>query len=260
MVIDTHCHLTDPVVGDPRDAQRVSLAHDVWGIIAVGGDAESNAATLALAAASPKAVWPCLGFHPERDLSDAELDTVEKQVHEHHARIVALGEIGLPWYSLEDADDAADRMTRGHARLDRLLALAAHYDLAVSLHAPHGAAVSALQALQRHRIERAVFHWHKAPEEVTRAIVGAGYMVSVTPEVVYRERDRELVELVPLDALLVESDAPWPYGGEFAGAPSGPWVAARVAEEVAKIKREPVEDTMFRLSTNACRLFDLMWV
>ena len=100
-------------------------------------------------------------------------------------------------------------MTRGRAWLDRMLALAARYDLAVVLHAPHGAAVGALEALGRHGIERAVFHWHKAPAEVTRAIVDAGYFVSVTPEVVYRERDRDLVERVPLESLLVESDAPW---------------------------------------------------
>ncbi len=107
-----------------------------------------------------------------------------------------------------------------------MLALAARYDLAVVLHAPHGAAVGALEALKRHGIERAVFHWHKAPAEVTRAIVDAGYFVSVTPEVVYRERDRDLVELVPLESLLVESDAPWQYGGEFTSLPSGPWLAA----------------------------------
>jgi TatD DNase family protein len=89
--------------------------------------------------------------------------------------------------------------------------------------------------------------------------VDAGYFVSVTPEVVYRDRDRELVELVPLESLLVETDAPWPYRGEFEGLASGPWLAARVAEEVAKLKRLPVEDVMFRLSTNTCRLFDLVW-
>jgi TatD DNase family protein len=177
----------------------------------------------------------------------------------HHTRIVAVGEIGLPWYSLEGASDAASLMTRGHARLERLLAVAARYDLAVALHAPHGAAVGAFEALKRHRIERAVFHWHKAPAEVTRAIVDAGYFISVTPEVVYRERDRELVEQVPIGSLLVESDAPWKYGGEFADGPSGPWVAARVAEEVAKLKRLPVEDTMNELSSNTCRLFDLVW-
>jgi Tat protein secretion system quality control protein TatD with DNase activity len=41
--------------------------------------------------------------------------------------------------------------------------------------------------------------------------------------------------------------------------PSGPWLAARVAEEVAKIKRLPVEETMHRLASNTCALFDLVW-
>ena len=40
---------------------------------------------------------------------------------------------------------------------------------------------------------------------------------------------------------------------------SGPWLASRAAEEVAKLKQLPVEDVMFRLSTNACQLFDLVW-
>ena len=78
---------------------------------------------------------------------------------------------------------------------------------------------------------------------MTRAILDAGYLVSVTPEVVYRERDRELVEAVPLESLLVESDGPWPYGGEFEGMASGPWLVSRVAEEVAKIKRLPVDES-----------------
>jgi len=108
-------------------------------------------------------------------------------------------------------------------------------------------------------VERAVFHWHKAPPDVTSEIVEAGYLVSVTPEVVYRERDRELVEQVPLGSLLVETDAPWRFGGEFEGLSSGPWLAARVAEEVAKLKRLPVDDVMFQLSTNTSRLFDLAW-
>src|SRR2546429_3620674 len=59
-----------------------------------------------------------------------------------------------------------------YTTLFRSLALAGRYDLAVALHAPHGAAAGALQALKRHGIERAVFHWHKAPPDVTRDIVG----------------------------------------------------------------------------------------
>ncbi|MBI4635358.1 MAG: TatD family hydrolase [Candidatus Rokubacteria bacterium] len=260
MIIDSHCHLHDAAFADVRETLREALAHDVWGVVAVGCDPETNSRTLAAAATVPKAVWACLGFHPDwAHLTDGDLDRVEAQLAEHHPRIVALGEIGLPWYSLEGRADAPARMTRGRARLDRLLGLAARWDLPVVLHAPHGAAQGALDALRRQGIERAVFHWHKAPPEVTRAIVEAGYFVSVTPEVVYRDRDRELVQSVPLDSLLVESDAPWAYRGEFEGFTSGPWLASRVAEEVAKIKQLPVEDVMFRLSTNACRLFDLVW-
>src|SRR2546427_4664842 len=260
MVIDSHCHLHDPAFGDVRDTLRAALFQDVYGVIAVGCDPTTNIQTLVATTAAPKGVWGCLGFQPDwTQLTDEALDVVEEQLRAHHSRLVGLGEVGLPWYSLAEAPDAAALMTRGRARLDRLLGLAARYDLAVALHAPHGAAVGALEALKRHGIERAVFHWHKAPPDVTRDIVEAGYFVSVGPEVVYRERDRELATSVPLDSLLVESDAPWKYSGEFEGLDSGPWFAARVAEELAKIKQLPVADVMFRLSTNACRLFDLVW-
>jgi TatD DNase family protein len=260
MIVDTHCHLHDPAFTDLRGTLTLAIEHDVWGVVAVGGDPESNRRTLEAALASGKAVWPALGFHPEWvRLSDEDLSRVEEQVAAHHSRIVAVGEVGLPWYCLEGAPDAAALMARGRQRLARLLRLARRFDLPVSLHAPHGAAQGALEALRAAGIERAVFHWHKAPPGVTRAIVDAGYFVSVTPEVVYRERDRELVEAVPLDALLVESDGPWRYAGEFEGMSSGPWLAARVAEEVAKIKRLPVDETMQRLSANACGLFDLAW-
>ncbi len=261
MVIDSHCHLHDPAYADLGETLRVALAHDVWGIVAIGCDPASNARILAAAAAAPKSVWACLGFHPDwTHLTDEDLDQVEAQITRHHSRLAGLGEIGLPWYSLEGAPDPATLMTRGRARLDRLLGWAARWDLPVALHAPHGAAIGALEALQAHGIERAVFHWHKAPDDVTRSIVEAGFFVSVTPEVVYRDRDRELVARIPLDALLVESDAPWKYRGEFEGLPSGPWFASRVAEEIAKIKQLPVEDVMHQLSTNACRLFHLVWM
>jgi TatD DNase family protein len=260
MIIDSHCHVHDAVFADVRATVNRALTCDVWGVVAVGCDPPSNAQTLEAATHVPKAVWPAFGFHPDRvELTDEDLDEVEQQVRDHHAHLAAIGEIGLPWYSLDGARDVPDRMVRGHERLGRLLRLAGRFDLPVVLHAPHGAAIAAFQALKRHGVDCAVFHWHKAPDDVTRAIVDAGYFVSVTPEVVYRERDRALVTSVPLESLLVESDAPWPYDGEFVGLPSGPWLVARVAEEVAKLKQLPVDDVMFQLSSNACRLFDLQW-
>lgn len=260
MIVDTHCHLHDPAFADLEGALARAFQHDVWGVVAVGCDVTSNLRTWQASRGRSKSVWPAMGLHPEwTRLGEADLEAVEAQVAAHHAGLVALGEVGLPWYALEGRPDAALLMDRSRYRLARLLRLAARFDLAVVLHAPHGAAAPAFEALQAAGIERAVFHWHKAPPAVTRAIVEAGYLVSVGPEVVYRERDRQLVEAVPLDALLVESDGPWPYRGEFEGTLSGPWLVARVAEEVAKLKRLPVDEAMHRLSVNACRLFHLPW-
>jgi TatD DNase family protein len=260
MIVDTHCHLHDPAFADVRATVSRAAVSAVWGIVAVGCDPDTNERTLDIARKAPRAISAAIGFHPDRiELTDEDLEQVEGQVAEHYARIVALGEVGLPWYSLPGAADAASLMARGRRRLERLLGLAARWDLPVVLHAPHDTALTALEALSRHGVDRAVFHWHKAPEDVTRRIVDAGYFVSVTPEVVYRERDRALVAQVPLDSLVVESDGPWAYRGEFEGLASGPWLAARVAEEVAKLKQMPVDDVVHELTANACRLFDLPW-
>ncbi|MGH7386328.1 MAG: TatD family hydrolase, partial [Candidatus Rokuibacteriota bacterium] len=233
--------------------------HNVWGVVAVGCDQATNERTLQAAVENPKAVWPALGFHPEWKLTGQDLEAVESQIRANHARLIAIGEVGLPWYGLGAVADADQVRREARERLERMTALAVRFDLPVILHAPHGAAADALAVLKRRGAERAVFHWHKASPEVTREIVDAGYLVSVTPDVVYRDRDRDLVERVPIESLLVESDAPWQYQGEFENVTSGPWLVARVAEEVAKIKRVPVDEAIYQLGVNTCRVFDIVW-
>jgi len=259
MIIDSHCHLHDPAFADVRGTVIRATEHNVWGAVAVGCDLATNERTMKAAAENTKAVWPAFGFHPEWKLTRLDLEVVEAQIHANHTRLVAVGEVGLPWYGLAAAADADAVRREARERLERLVDLACRYDLPVILHAPHGAATDALAILKRRSVERAVFHWHKASSEVTREIVDAGYLVSVTPDLVYRDRDRQMVEGVPIESLLVESDAPWQYQGEFENVTSGPWLVARVAEEVAKIKRLPVDEAVYQLTVNTCRVFDIVW-
>src|SRR5436309_13601694 len=101
MIIDSHCHLHDPAFADLKETLRLSMAHDVWGAIAVGCDPETNAQTLEAAAAAPKAVWPCLGFHPDRTVLTVEdLVRVVAQIVAHHSRVLGIVELGLPRESL----------------------------------------------------------------------------------------------------------------------------------------------------------------
>src|SRR5438128_12443747 len=100
MIIDSHCHLHDPAFADLKETLRLSMAHDVWGAIAVGCDPETNAPTLEAAAAAPKAVWPCLGFHTDRTgLTDEDLERVEAPIVPHHPPLVGIGDRAVAWYS-----------------------------------------------------------------------------------------------------------------------------------------------------------------
>jgi TatD DNase family protein len=250
---DTHCHLADPAFTDPRAILERAGRVGVSRVVAVGGDLASNGAVLELAGRHPE-VLPALGCHPERlDLTDADLDAVEAQVIAHRTWLVALGEIGLPWYSLEGRADTAVLAARGRERLGRFLALAKRLDLPVSLHAPHGAAADALELVARTDAGPVVFHWHKAEPAVTERVVAGGHFVGVTPEVVYRERDRALVREVPLTRLLLESDGPWPYRGE----PGEPAMLARSAASIAELLRMPPDEVIATLAENARRCFRL---
>jgi len=255
MLIDAHIHLGDPAYRHLADVIRRARGNGVACAVAVGSDAESNARVLELARDHPDFVWPCLGLHPERRASDADLCAIASQVRRYRDGIVGLGEVGLPYYSLRDAQDPVALQRAAEARLRMLAELAAELDLALVLHAPHEAAGAALGLLRAAGVARAMFHWHKAAPEVTAAICAAGYCVSVTPEVCYRERDRDLVRAAPPDRLLIETDGPWPYRGPFEGRPTEPAMLFRVAADVAALWGCSPDEAATRLTATAEALF-----
>ncbi len=254
--IDTHCHLDAPNYADLAAVCRQSEQAGVTVTVAAGAGLDSNQRILGLQQQQPAHVWAALGLHPERpEASWDEVEAVLAQLRSHRGRVVALGEVGLPHYALLDGSMTAEQARRHEALLHALVKGAVALSLPVVLHAPHAAADKALAIARRYEPSGVVFHWHKGSPETTAAICEAGYFVSVTPEVCYRERDRELVRATPLRNLLLESDGPWPYGGEFAGQSTTPAVVARLAVEVARLKGVSLEEVRELTWENAQRLF-----
>lgn len=255
MLVDAHIHLDDPVYRHLAAVIRRAREHGVACVAAVGSDAESNRRVLRLAEDHPDFVWPCLGLHPERRATEDDLREVAGQLRRHRDAILGIGEVGLPYYSLRDMEAPAASQRAGEACLRVLAELAALLDLAMVLHAPHEAAGAALGILAAAGVRRAMFHWHKATPEVTAAICEAGYYVSVTPEVCYHERDRDLVRRVPRERLLIETDGPWRFRGPFEGQATEPAMLPRVAAEVAALWACPLAEAAARLTANAETLF-----
>ena len=154
MIIDSHCHLHDPAFADVRGSRLRARPSTTSGASSRSAAiAPTNERTLGRRRRNAKAVWPALGFHPELASSTRDdLEAVEAQVH---AQSLAPGRARRDRAAVVLASRAPPTpprcMTRGRARLERLLELAARYDLPVVLHAPHGAAVDALRGAQAPR-------------------------------------------------------------------------------------------------------------
>jgi TatD DNase family protein len=256
-LIDTHIHLTSPRYTDlPGLVVRAQQA-GVAGVVAAAVDEASSYQILSMCDAFPAFVHGGLGVHPERSVADDETARVIALIRRERTRLVAIAEVGLPWYTIRERPDREALIAVGEPRLQRFLQVARELDLAVVLHAPHDTAAHALALLRAECIERAVFHWHKASPEVTRAIVEEGYYISVTPETCYRQRDQDLVDTVPMSSLVIETDGPWPYNGEFEGRPTEPAFLGRIVDTIATIKGVAPEGVAEIVTANTRRLFRL---
>lgn len=167
--------------------------------------------------------------------------------------ICAIGEVGLPWYG-ERANDAGV-LDAAKVTLARFAHAAAALDLPMILHAPHARAAEALAIICEAGVRRAVFHWHKSDEQTTRAILNAGYFISLTPEVAYRARDQDLARMLPATRILVETDGPWPYGGQFAGRLTEPAMIKEVVVAIAHLRCTTFEEIAAATTANARALF-----
>ena len=255
-MIDSHIHLDADQYADVVTLIKRARDAGVKAVVAPGTTPASNRRVMALAADHPDFVHAAIGFHPERfELTDDDLEATLAMARTHRDRICAIGEVGLPWYGA--AAHRENVVARGREILGRFAMLASELDLALILHCPHRTAGDALTIIKAAKVRRAVFHWHKSDEATTRAILDAGYFVSLTPEVVYRDRDQELAALVPLSRMTVETDGPWPYGGPFEGKATEPNFIPDVISAIARLRGHSFDSIAEALAANAKTLFGI---
>lgn len=254
-MIDTHIHFDSPQYHDHAAICARAAQRGVQALIVPGVSPSSNLAVARLAATFP-IVHAAAGLHPELPaIEEKDLDSLLATVRQHRSAICAIGEIGFPYYG--PAASIPERHVLTRLIMERCASLAAELDLAVILHAPHQTAAPALRILRKAGVRRAVFHWHKSSEVTTKAIIDAGFFVSLTPEVVSRGRDRELARLAPLDQIVVETDGPYPYECSFPGMLTEPWMVSAAIDAIAEIKGKARDEIAAATSRNARRLFAL---
>ncbi|CAM4251277.1 TatD family hydrolase [Paenibacillus tarimensis] len=246
--IDAHIHL-DAYGDEERDGLlQHAAAAGLEAVVAVSMNPESCRITRQLALANPGQVMPAYGYHPEQAVPDEEqIERLTGWIRRLHqaGEPFAIGEVGLPYYRRTEAEAAGGIFDEGPylQLLERFISLAAELDRPVVLHAVYEDAAKACDLLERYGIRKAHFHWFKGPAETVERMAAAGYYVSITPDVRYEAEIQELVRHYPLTQLMVETDGPWPFEGQYAGRRTSPAMAADVVAEIAALKGQPLPET-----------------
>jgi TatD DNase family protein len=253
--IDTHCHFDFPPFVDAAEASIAQAAQaGVERIIVPSVDA-SRFARVSQLAQQHAALYAALGLHPIQIAvhQDTHLDQLAECLDAPDAKRVALGEIGLDLYM---DDPQFDKQTR---LLDGQLKLAKRYDLPVILHSRRTHDQLALH-LRRHDLpRRGVVHGFAGSLQQAQRFIQLGYAIGVGGTITYERasKTRNTIAALPLDSLLLETDAPdMPLNG-YQGEPNRPERARLVFEVLCQLRHESPDVIADALWQNSLRVFHL---
>ncbi|MBN1460221.1 MAG: TatD family hydrolase [Armatimonadetes bacterium] len=246
MLFDTHAHLDQ--LKDLEVSLESARAVGVVGIVAVGTDTSSNERTMRLCEHWPGFLYPAIGVHPCHlaGLDEPSIEREVRFVEDNLQDVKAIGEIGLDYHKRTLASVARELQQEVFSRQ---LAAAARSERPVLVHSRY-AWTDAFRLVLESGVRSVVFHWFTGFTAVLHGIMDAGFYVSATPAVEYHEEHRRAVRVVPLQQLLLETDAPVWYGVDSLRYESRPADVVRSLKAAAKLRGED-EETLSVATTDA---------
>lgn len=227
MYWDIHCHTDRLTQCEIEEAVKRKIV-----IGAVAMDRGSAHRILELKSYYPENIRVFLGIHPEVESSEDEIEEMLELIEVKRDLIDGIGEVGIPYFYMEkmSLEERAQAKRAGARVLESFVEAAVRYRLPLNLHVVEDDVETVLPILERHRAEGALFHWYEGSREQLESIIGAGHFISVSPEVINNRHYFDFVVGIPLYNLLLESDAPCPYGEER----GVPVMIFQVAERLAE--------------------------
>ncbi|WP_368501946.1 TatD family hydrolase [Photobacterium sp. 1_MG-2023] len=259
-LIDSHCHFDfAPFSQAPaaylKDAQRAGVSHIVIPSVGEKNWQRIQAICEQQSPETQPALYYALGMHPffAAEHSPQTLTRLEQALAQAGPRCVAVGECGLD-FAIADADRAQQVEW-----LSAQLSLANQFNLPVILHCRKAfpEIVTCLKSCPP--IRGGIYHAFSGSLQQAHQLLDLGIKIGVGGTITYRRanKTRTTIAQLPLDALLLETDAPdMPLAG-FQGEPNRPDRVALVCEALAELRSESAADISRASSKNACELFAL---
>jgi len=252
MFIDTHCHLDFEQFDNDREEviQRAKeLGIDY--IINIGSSLAGSEKSIELAK-KYDFIFATVGIHPH-EADNFNEETKEKlYVLAKNPKVVAIGEIGLDYFKSYSSKESQERLFLC------LIDLAKQLNLPLVIHC-RDAQRDILKILKQEKINKAVVHCFSGDEDFLDSCLKEGFFISFTCNVTYKNAQhlREMIRIVPLNRLMLETDAPFLPPQQFRGKRNEPAYVRFLAKFIAEIKGVEIE-ALGRITTeNAKEFFNL---
>ncbi len=256
MIFESHAHYDDAKFDDDRELllQRL-LSDSICGIINVGASIKSTKASIALAE-KHSAVYAAAGVHPEMadELDEDSFAWLKEQLR--HPKVVAVGEIGLDYYHGKE-QTVRERQKHWFARQ---LELAKVSGLPVIIHS-RDAAQDTLRIMKDTHADEisGVVHCFSYAVNLAEEFVAMGYFIGVGGVVTFKNGKKlvETVKKIPLEKILLETDAPYLSPEPFRGSRNDSSNLVYAAERIAQIKGITADEVIDVTRRNGERLFHI---
>lgn len=255
-MIDVHCHLEQKDFEKDLDDVITRARKEIKGIITCCAHPDDFEISLQIINKFPGFVFLTASVHPEYV---AEID--ENKIEEYFGKLiknknvlVGIGETGLDYYWIKEEE----------LRKKQIGLFIKHVELAKQLKLPlvihcRDANKKCLEILERADVEKV--HWHMfGAEEFVKQVVDNDWKISVGPIILVSKKHRRIVEKMPIENILLETDAPWMAPAWFLKKRkerNEPISIKVVAQEISKIKEMEFEEVWKICGRNAIKFFNL---
>jgi len=254
MLVDHHCHLDYPDLADARaDILARATAAGVGIVVTISTLVRHFDTYRAIAEQNPN-VYFSVGTHPHKAHEELDVTVADLVRLSAHPKCVAIGEAGLDYYYKTSTPEAQAAGLRTH------IAAARETGLPLVIHARD--ADDDMAAILEQETAKggpfpAVLHCFTSGADLARRALALGHYVSFSGVITFKKSDalRAIATDVPLDRILVETDAPFLAPEPFRGKRNEPAYVARTAEALAKVRALTLPEVAAATTENFFRLY-----
>ena len=257
-MIDAHCHLEHMNAGDVIDEARKK---GMSAIVTSIADIKDKQVVVQMRKDNPDFVFICLGFHPEimNQYNDKDIDSYMDFIRKNKEYVSAVGECGLDYNWVTKAED----QERSKEIFLKFIGLSKELRLPLVIHSRNGrdnkegsndGIADTIKILIENGCTHVMMHCFSGSEPQMKTCLEHGWLVSFATVIVKSFKHQRLAKAVPLEQMLLETDAPWldPDSRELTNRP---WKIERSAEIVAQINGITKEEVLSKTAENAKKFF-----